>query len=53
MRLYPMLGATSSETLTITSVTSKALLQADVSMLPCWGVLNDIKSCFKESILNS
>ncbi|KAL6734699.1 hypothetical protein Aduo_005211 [Ancylostoma duodenale] len=27
--------------------------QADVSMLPCWGVLNDIKSCFKESILNS
>ncbi|WKX96807.1 hypothetical protein Q1695_012893 [Nippostrongylus brasiliensis] len=24
--------------------------QADVSMLPCWGVLNDIKRCFKDSI---
>ncbi|KAK6736959.1 hypothetical protein RB195_019572 [Necator americanus] len=27
--------------------------QADVSMLPCWGVLNDIKTCFKDSIQNS
>ncbi|CAB3404154.1 unnamed protein product [Caenorhabditis bovis] len=24
--------------------------QADVSMLPCWGVLNDIKQCFKENL---
>uniref|UniRef100_A0A1I7XC47 DB domain-containing protein n=1 Tax=Heterorhabditis bacteriophora TaxID=37862 RepID=A0A1I7XC47_HETBA len=27
--------------------------QADVSMLPCWAVLNDIKFCFKEHISNS
>ncbi|CAI2344886.1 unnamed protein product [Caenorhabditis sp. 36 PRJEB53466] len=24
--------------------------QADVSMLPCWSVLNDIKQCFKENL---
>lgn len=24
--------------------------QADVSMLPCWGVLGDIKTCFREHI---
>ncbi|XGW07876.1 hypothetical protein V3C99_010752 [Haemonchus contortus] len=27
--------------------------QADVSMLPCWSVLNDIKSCFRDHIQNN
>ncbi|KAK6056367.1 DB module [Cooperia oncophora] len=27
--------------------------QADVSMLPCWSVLNDIKSCFRDHIQSS
>ncbi|VDM53036.1 unnamed protein product [Angiostrongylus costaricensis] len=27
--------------------------QADVSMLPCWAVLNDIKTCFEDYIRNS
>ncbi|KAE9420758.1 hypothetical protein Angca_000364 [Angiostrongylus cantonensis] len=27
--------------------------QADVSMLPCWAVLNDIKTCFEDHIKNS
>ncbi|VDN52360.1 unnamed protein product [Dracunculus medinensis] len=25
--------------------------QIDLSMLPCWAVLNDIKDCFKEEII--
>jgi hypothetical protein len=26
--------------------------QADASYLPCWSVLNDVKNCFKEAIIN-
>uniref|UniRef100_A0A7E4WB76 DB domain-containing protein n=1 Tax=Panagrellus redivivus TaxID=6233 RepID=A0A7E4WB76_PANRE len=33
-------------------MTPDAQFQADASYLPCWAVLNDIKACFKESIID-
>ncbi|CAJ0586691.1 unnamed protein product, partial [Mesorhabditis spiculigera] len=32
------------------NMTPGTTFQADVSMLPCWAVLNDIKSCFRSHI---
>ncbi|KAK0393194.1 hypothetical protein QR680_000092 [Steinernema hermaphroditum] len=36
--------------LSFCQLTPGSHFQADISYLPCWGVLNDIKSCFKEAI---
>ncbi|GMT13697.1 hypothetical protein PFISCL1PPCAC_4994, partial [Pristionchus fissidentatus] len=33
-------------------MTPGSTFQADISMLPCWAVLNDIKGCFKDAILD-
>lgn len=33
-------------------MTPGSTFMADISMLPCWAVLNDIKGCFKDAILD-
>ncbi|GMR35253.1 hypothetical protein PMAYCL1PPCAC_05448 [Pristionchus mayeri] len=33
-------------------MTPGSSFMADISMLPCWAVLNDIKACFKDAILD-
>ncbi|KAI6184037.1 protein of unknown function DB domain-containing protein [Aphelenchoides bicaudatus] len=41
-----------SKCLAFCNLTPESHFQADASYLPCWGVLNDVKNCFKEGILN-
>ncbi|GMR49772.1 hypothetical protein PMAYCL1PPCAC_19967, partial [Pristionchus mayeri] len=33
-------------------MTPGSSFMVDISMLPCWAVLNDIKACFKDAILD-